>query len=304
MSGCSVDCTKALEDLRESEERFRLVFDFAPIGMALTSVEGEFTRVNAALSHLLGYTQEEFAKLTLRELVAAEDAAKLVAALTALLGEQEQSKSLEVCLYCKGGAIIQVMLHIALVRGSAKQPLYFIGQFIDITERKQSEEAMKHLAYHDPLTNLPNRILFRDHLTVSLAQARANEDMLAVVFLDLDRFKEINDTLGHYIGDKALKIIAERLGSAVRKSDVMARLGGDEFTLLLHNIPSRESVARVINKIIQALEQPLVFEGREFVVSASVGIALFPEDAREVDTLLQIADKNMYFDKKRKGVER
>lgn len=304
MNSCSVDCTQALEDLRESEERFRIVFDFAPIGMALTNPEGHFTRVNSALTQLLSYSPEEFEQLTLRELVAAEDAARLVAAFTTLLSGQDQRRSLEVCLYCKGGAIREVMLVIALVRGSANQPLYFIGQFIDITERKQSEKVMKHLAYHDPLTGLPNRMLFRDHLTVALAHARANEDMLAVVFLDLDRFKEINDTLGHYVGDKALKLIAERLGSAVRKSDVIARLGGDEFTLLLHSIPSRKSVAMVIDKIIKVLEQPLIFEGREFIVSASVGVALFPEDAREVDTLLQIADKYMYFDKRRKGVER
>jgi len=304
VNACTTDCAEAIEGLKESEERFRLVFDYAPIGMAITGLKGHFMRVNQAMCSLVGYGAEEFTTLQLSHIVSDDDRNKILTAVEKLLSGEEQQLVLESRFFCNGGAIIHVMLHIALVRGAHGQPLYYIGQIVDITERKRYEEAIKHMAYHDSLTGMPNRMLFRDRLTMALNQARANQQMLAVIFLDLDRFKEINDTLGHYIGDKALKVIAQRLESALRKSDVVARLGGDEFTLVLHGVPDQDSIDRVIDKIVSAIEVPLLLEGREFIVSASVGVAIYPQDGSDVDTLLQVADKNMYFDKERKGIER
>ena len=171
----------------------------------------------------------------------------------------------------------------------------------ELTEEK---EKIKHLAYHDYLTGLPNRMQFRDRLTVAITQARANNEMLAVIFLDLDRFKEINDTLGHNAGDEVLKVIAGRLRGSLRQSDVVARLGGDEFILLMPGIQCKKSVDLVIEKIISAIEQPLIVQEQEFVVSASVGVAIFPDMAMEIDDLLEAADKNMYAVKQSKSVEK
>ncbi|HAK73837.1 MAG TPA: hypothetical protein DCP36_10015 [Sporomusaceae bacterium] len=304
VNACTTSCSQAIEGLKESEERFRLVFDYAPIGMAITGLEGHFMRVNQAMCNLVGYSAEEFTSLQLKNILSDDDLSTIKTAIQKLLADQEQQLVLESRFFRNGGEIIHVMLHIALVRGVHGKPLYYIGQIVDITERKRYEEAIKYMAYHDSLTGMPNRMLFRDRLTMSLNQARVNQQMLAVIFLDLDRFKEINDTLGHYSGDKALKVIAQRLEAALRKSDVVARLGGDEFTLVLYGVPDRESIDRVIDKIVSAIEEPLLLEGREFIVSASVGVAIYPQDGADVDTLLQIADKNMYIDKERKGIER
>jgi len=304
VNACAADCSPVIEGLKESEERFRLVFDYAPIGMAITGLEGHFMRVNQAMCNLVGYAAETFTSLKLSDIVSEDDLKLIVAAVDKLLTGDEQQLVVESRFFQSGGEIIHVMLHMALVRGAHGQPLYYIGQIVDITERKRYEEAMKYMAYHDSLTGMPNRMLFRDRLTLSLNQAKANQQMLAVIFLDLDRFKEINDTLGHYIGDKALKVIAQRLEAALRKSDVVARLGGDEFTLVLYGVPDRGSIDQVIEKVVRAIEEPLIFAGREFIVSASVGVAMYPQDGTDVDTLLQIGDKNMYIDKERKGIER
>ena len=304
MDICRIDCAQAMADLQESEERFRLVFDYAPIGMAIIDLAGRLTRVNPAMSTLTGYDVEELTVSSLQDIMHSEDESKLQEASEVLFARQEPRRILEIRFVRKDGSVIYTILQMALVHGAMNQPLYYIGQFIDITERKHYEDAIRHMAYHDSLTELPNRMSFRDRLTIALDQARANQQMLAVVFLDLDRFKEINDIVGHYIGDKALKIIANRISGALRKSDAVARLGGDEFTLLLPSTHNRDSVDLVMDKIIKVIEQPLVFDDQEFIISASMGVAMFPDDGLEVDTLLQVADKNMYLDKQRRGVER
>lgn len=304
MSLCNIDCLQASNDLRASEERFRLVFEYAPIGMAIVNLDGSFQRVNQALSNLVGYCVEDFSTMKLSDITPQEDIQRIKAAADTASQEEAPRFALETRFFCHTGELINVLLHVALVRSPQNEPMYYIGQIVDITDRKRYEEAIKHMAYHDPLTGLPNRMLFRDRLTLALAQARANQDVLAVVFLDLDRFKDINDTLGHYIGDKALKQIAKRLAGAVRKTDVVARMGGDEFTLLLPSVGSRENVNRIVEKMVSIIEEPLHFENKEFVVSASVGVALYPEDASEVDSLLQNADKLMYLNKQDKDIVR
>jgi diguanylate cyclase (GGDEF)-like protein len=195
-----------------------------------------------------------------------------------------------------------VLLHGALMRDRRGRPVNFVGQIIDVTEHKHRVQTMQHMAYHDQLTGLPNRILFREKLALSLAKAKASQDMLAVIFLDLDRFKIINDTLGHYIGDLALKLIADRLIKSVRSSDVVARMGGDEFTVALPNVAHEQDVLKILGKMITSLEEPLLFDGREFIVSASVGMAMHPRDGQDVDALLRVADTAMYMSKRNKDM--
>ena len=164
----------------------------------------------------------------------------------------------------------------------------------DITERTYAEEQIKHLAYHDALTGLPNRLLFKDRLTVAISHAQRERKRLAVLFLDLDRFKVINDSLGHNIGDQLLQAVASRVQSCVRESDTVARLGGDEFTVLVPHLPQGEDAALVAQKIIDAVRYPFQIEGREFFMTTSIGISLYPDDGVDAETLIKNSDTAMY----------
>ncbi len=165
---------------------------------------------------------------------------------------------------------------------------------LDLEERKRVELSMRHMAHHDALTGLPNRTLFRDRLTHAMAQADRYHQKLAVLFLDLDRFKAINDTLGHNVGDQLLKIAAERLRSCVRDCDTVARLGGDEFTIIVDDIMEVQDAAVVAQKILDTLSQPYNLHGHEVFISVSVGITLYPTDDESADNLLRNADSAMY----------
>ncbi len=164
----------------------------------------------------------------------------------------------------------------------------------EIIERKRAEETVKYMAYHDALTSLPNRALFVDHLTLELAHAKRDKVLLAVLFLDLDRFKDVNDKLGHTAGDQLLKEVARRLKMCVRESDTVSRLGGDEFTVLLPGINKRESATGVADKILEAVRQPMELDGHEVSITTSIGIVLYPNDCKDPDTLLKNADAAMY----------
>jgi diguanylate cyclase (GGDEF)-like protein/PAS domain S-box-containing protein len=166
--------------------------------------------------------------------------------------------------------------------------------FRDVTERKQSEQTIRHLAYHDALTDLPNRALFADRLTVALAQARRSGQKVAVVFLDIDRFKLVNDTLGHVAGDELLQAVARELSALVREGDTVARVGGDEFTLLLTAIDDVSDITNVAQRVLETVRQPRVIGEQELRVSASLGVAVYPTDGRDVDNLLRHADTAMY----------
>jgi diguanylate cyclase (GGDEF)-like protein/PAS domain S-box-containing protein len=166
--------------------------------------------------------------------------------------------------------------------------------FRDVTERKHSEETIRHLAYHDALTDLPNRALFADRLTVALAQARRTRQPVAVMFLDIDRFKLINDTLGHVVGDDLLKQVGSELSALVREGDTVARVGGDEFTLLLTGIDEDETVSMIARRILETVRQPRTLAEQELRVTTSLGVAMFPDDGETAESLLRHADTAMY----------
>src|SRR5712691_5384247 len=164
----------------------------------------------------------------------------------------------------------------------------------DITERTYAEEQIKHLAYHDALTGLPNRLLFKDRLTVAISHTQRERSKLAVLFLDLDRFKVINDSLGHNIGDQLLQAVAGRVQSCDRESDTVARPGGDEFTVQHPHLPHGEDAALVAQKIIDAVRYPFQIEGREFFMTTSIGISLYPDDGIDAESLIKNSDTAMY----------
>jgi diguanylate cyclase (GGDEF)-like protein len=173
----------------------------------------------------------------------------------------------------------------------------FIGTYgvaRDITDRKRAEERISFQAYHDLLTQLPNRSLFKDRLGVAMTQAQRNRHLLAVLFIDLDRFKIVNDTLGHAAGDDLLKTVASRLTGCLRRTDTLARLGGDEFTILLSELSQPGDAALIAEKVIEELRRPLRIAGHEIRAAASIGLAIYPTDGTDVDTLIKHADIAMY----------
>lgn len=176
----------------------------------------------------------------------------------------------------------------------AGQIIGVIGVATDVTDRKRAEEAVRHLAYHDALTGLPNRSLLKDRLDLALAQAKRSGQMLAVMFLDLDRFKIVNDTVGHPQGDLLLQALAGRLTGLVREGDTVARVGGDEFTILLPGIASAQSAIEVAERILASFAEPQMAGGNEFHITASIGITVSPGDGEDAETLLRNADVAMY----------
>jgi diguanylate cyclase (GGDEF)-like protein len=169
----------------------------------------------------------------------------------------------------------------------------------DITERQRAEERIRQLAYHDPLTGLPNRTLFYDRMDVALARARRNSDKLAVMLMDLDHFKDVNDSLGHTMGDQLLRAVGERLTTLLRESDTICRMGGDEFLILLTGITSVDDVNKIADRVLEAIREPLVLDDHELDVTTSLGGAIYPDDAEDADTLIKQTDVAMYFAKER-----
>ncbi len=181
-----------------------------------------------------------------------------------------------------------------MVRDAQGRPVNYIEIFSDITERKEREERVRHLAHHDALTDLPNRALLNDRIAQAVSLAERNRTRVAVMFLDLDRFKTVNDSLGHSVGDKLLREVSSRLQSCMRASDTVSRLGGDEFVILMPNVTDPEDVAVTARKVLDAVAHPYSIDGHELVSTPSIGISVYPGDGADVDTLLRNADAAMY----------
>ena len=183
---------------------------------------------------------------------------------------------------------------VSLVRDAAGNPLYFIRVIEDVSARKDAEEKLLHLAHFDPLTDLPNRAMFHDRLTQALVQAQRRNERVGVMFLDLDHFKDVNDTLGHAMGDLLLQKMAHRLTVTVRPGDTVGRLSGDEFGIILGDLRSPEDASLVAQKILKALTSPFRLNEQDRTVTTSIGISLYPDHGTDNDTLVKAADAAMY----------
>ena len=287
------------KQLKESQERFHSAFDKAAIGMALVATDGRFLQVNSSLSDIFGYSEVELLDCNLAMLTQDNNNDKLLEhRLCQLMADEMPSFQTEVeCQHKIEGKKLWILINAAIVRNATGEPHYFIIQFQDTTDRKYAEEKFIYLANHDPLTGLMNRTQFHDRFTHTLSAVQRHGTKLALMFLDLDRFKLINDTLGHRIGDLLLQAVSERLKSAVRSNDLLARLGGDEFILLLDDIEDINYIARIGQKIIDALSQPFSVESHDIIVTTSVGISVYPNDGNNSHDLLKKADTAMYMAK-------
>ncbi|AEG00778.1 EAL domain-containing protein [Methylomonas methanica] len=287
--------------LRESEERFHSSFELAAIGMALIALDGSFLQVNNALCEILGYTRDELLGSNLRMLTHADHHDKVINHyLRQLVTDVLPTFQIEAeCFHKVVGKTVWTMMSASLVRTTDGEPQYFIVQIQNISNRKYAEQQLIYLANHDPLTGLLNRDQFHNRLTQALSSGQRHNRKLAVMYLDLDRFKLINDTLGHRLGDLLLQAVSDRLRTSVRSNDILARLGGDEFIVLLSDINQIDDVARIAQKTLDTLTQPFTLEGNDLVVTASIGISIHPDDGKDSHTLLMNADTAMYLAKER-----
>jgi diguanylate cyclase (GGDEF)-like protein/PAS domain S-box-containing protein len=258
-------------------------------GIGILDERLEFTYVNDSLAKLFGYpTPEEVTGRSLCDLYEPHEQVRFITNIVPLVQQRGRWRGEATGLRRDGVNFPQEISLTSISSGG------MVCVIRDITERTYAEEQIKHLAYHDALTGLPNRLLFKDRLTVALSHAQRETSRLAVLFLDLDRFKVINDSLGHNIGDQLLQAVATRVHACVRDSDTVARLGGDEFTVLLPRLARSEDAAPIAEKIIEAIRYPFHIEGREFFTTTSIGISLFPEDGTDAETLIKSADTAMY----------
>ncbi|WP_317205138.1 EAL domain-containing protein [Janthinobacterium sp.] len=273
-------------------QRFRTAMDATADAILLVSRDSmRFVEANATGCRMLGYTRAELFGIGPAQLAAA-GGAPMEGVYDAIIAGQSSGALSETELRRKDGSLVQVEVHHQALAAGADWIIVAVVR--DITERRQAQQRLHHQAHHDALTGLPNRTLFYDALKKTLALARENGWLVAVLFIDLDHFKNINDTLGHAIGDALLVQFSERLTQCVRLRDTVGRLGGDEFALILVMQDGQQGAAQVAKKIREVLRAPFDLQGYEVIITASIGITICPEDASEPDTLIKYADTAMY----------
>ena len=294
--------------LHESERLHRYLVNTSPDIIYILDQDGHFSFINDRIETLLGYDNKELIGKHYSILVHQKDLEVARYVFNERRVGDRASRNVELRLKCKDDSsprffeastlpIELSSMGIYQNEGDPKKKTYLgtYGVARDITERKLAEDTINFQAYHDLLTNLPNRALLRDRLSLAISQAKREDEMLAVMFLDLDRFKNINDSLGHVVGDELLQQVSTRLKSCVREGDTLARFGGDEFTLLLPKITrGKEDVSSIAEKINDVLKDPFVIDNNELYVSASIGISIYPRDGTNMDLLIKHADIAMY----------
>jgi diguanylate cyclase (GGDEF)-like protein/PAS domain S-box-containing protein len=283
----------------EAEERFRTTFDLAPIGMILTDAKGVLLRVNPAYGDIVGRDAALLVGTTVSDMTHPDDVEDNALKVQALADGDIDSFAIEKRYLHADGHEVWASVSASCVRDASGTPLYLIGQVENITERREMRERLAHAAIHDPLTDLPNRDLFIDRLEMALRRAQRGGHRVAVMFLDLDRFKMVNDSLGHEVGDRLLRAVADRMKGSLRSTDTLARFGGDEFTVLCDEIADEAHVMEIAERMRSAMRAPLTVTGGETFVSFSIGIALSSDGDESGATLLRQADIAMYRAKER-----
>ncbi|MEW6736849.1 MAG: diguanylate cyclase [Acidobacteriota bacterium] len=276
------------------------VFESTQDGIMITDVDNNILAVNPAFSAVTGYTPEEAIGQNPRILKSGLHTIEFYQNLWDSLIKTGQWQG-EIWDRRKNGEIYPEWVNISVIKDAEGNITNYVAIFSDITTLKLSENRLDRLAHHDALTGLPNLLLFQDRLKQALAQSYRNERMVAVLFIDLDRFKPVNDTYGHRTGDRVLQAVAERLTDSVREGDTVARVGGDEFTVIVANISNANDSVKIAQKILDVLSQPFMIEGHKLQISASIGISLYPANGQDIDELVRNADIAMYHAKKQGG---
>ncbi len=300
------------EQLAESEHLHRYLVNSSPDIVYMLDDHGRFTFVNDRIVSLLGYEKDEVIGSHHSDIVHYEDVEQARYVFNERRTGERAPRNVELRLTCKEGNKgskhfeangIPIELNATgIYRPDANGKEKFVGTYgvaRDITDRKEAERTIQFQAYHDLLTHLPNRTLFKDRLNLAVAQAKRSSQRLAVMFLDLDRFKLVNDTLGHISGDELLQAVTHRLQQCLREGDTLARFGGDEFTLLLPQVYGQEDAEAIAKKILLKMQEPFSIEGHELYVTMSIGVSMYPHDGTDMETLVKNADIAMYYIKGR-----
>jgi diguanylate cyclase (GGDEF)-like protein/PAS domain S-box-containing protein len=281
---------KAQSDLVEAEAKYRSLIENSLVGVYIMQDE-KLVYVNPRLSEMSGYKREELIGLNVSEFIYPEDLPLVNENMRKRFNDETGTLKYEYRAIRKDQSVITFELYGSKIVFNGSDAI--IGTVIDITERKNTEKMINHMAYHDQLTDLPNRYLLREKLNEAIKGSRQNNCNFALLFLDLDRFKAINDTMGHEVGDKVLIEIAERLKACVEENDIISRYGGDEFSVLLPE-SGEQRASQVAHQIITKLSLPLTFHHHELLVTPSIGISLFPSHGENFDRLIKNADLAMY----------
>lgn len=290
-----ITARKAAEDaLRASERRFRDIAEVAGEYVWENDCDGRFSYISPRVSEVLGYRAEELIGHTAAEFMPPGEAERVRAWFGENMNPDGTFKGLEHQLIAKSGQVLWLQINGTATWDADGRRTGHRGTTRDITELKVSEARISYLATRDPLTELPNRLLFNDRLEQGTINARRSGEAVGVLFIDLDRFKNINDSLGHHVGDLLLKEVAQRMSACLRGGDTIARLGGDEFVIALEHLRKAEDAANVAEKIIRSLARPVEVAGNTLNTSCSIGISIFPEDGDDASTLMKNADTAMY----------
>jgi diguanylate cyclase (GGDEF)-like protein/PAS domain S-box-containing protein len=285
---------RAEAEIRAVESRFTSAFERAPVGMALVDLDGGFLRVNGALGALVGRTDEQLLDLTFQDITHPDDLEADLRLVQQLLDGRVATYDIEKRFVRPDGSVTWVLKSASLVRDDEGEPRYFVSQFQDIRARKEIESTLEHRSMHDQLTGLPNRALLLDRLNAAAARPRSDDETFAVLFVDVDRFKSVNDDLGHAAGDEVLIEVGLRLSAGVRATDTVARFGGDEFVVIA-DVKRPAEAALLAGRIAEAVSEPVSIHGAvRASVGASVGVAVFGHPHHDVEALLVEADAAMY----------
>ncbi|MGD0022508.1 MAG: PAS domain S-box protein [Smithellaceae bacterium] len=285
------------EKIRQSEERYRTIIEEMEEWYFETDLTGNITFFNDIFSNVLGYSQKELTGLNFRDFIKKEDLDSVYRLFNQVFKTGKSTKNFPYEFVRPDGTVTSAEFSIFPKRDQDAKIVGFRGVGHDITERKRAEEKIQYLATHDALTGLPNRLMFNQLLNHAIQAARRYTRQFAVLFIDLDRFKIINDTLGHDAGDQLLQEIAARLKQTLRAVDIVARLGGDEFVILIEELTDLSQLETVSHRILSAVIKPMTLIGEECRITASIGISIFPKDADDEQSLMKNADIAMYFAK-------
>ncbi len=297
LASASVRLAQLARELRQSEERWKFALEGAGDGVWDWNVVQDSVIFSPHYKTILGYTDKDISADpdAWNGRIHPDDRIPVDAAIHAYLDGHSTNYYNEHRVTCRDGSVKWVLARGMIVSHTANgKPLRMIGTLSDITERKNMEDRMRHLAHYDPLTELPNRALLNERLQQSVLKARRDKSSMALMFLDLDKFKPVNDTLGHETGDLLLKQVAQRLLNSMRASDTVARIGGDEFVVLLHAIDLESDATLVADKILHAIKQPFSINRHTIDISGSIGIAVYPQHGDDEKLLLINADVAMY----------
>jgi diguanylate cyclase (GGDEF)-like protein/PAS domain S-box-containing protein len=303
------DRKKSEEELRLSEERFRRIFEEGPVGLGIQRPDHTIIAANKILCELLGYTEQELTGQSATDITYEEDREKSKELLGQLFADGTPVYRLEKRYIRKDGTILWANASISAIHGQEGNVLYGLAIIEDLTEGRKAADKIHLLAYYDSLTGLPNRVFHKELIKRSVEHAQRHKEIFSLIYIGLDNFQRINDTLGHSTGDLLLKAVADRLTNVLRKSDyvarsdeheavnVVSRVGGDEFIVLAHDLNQAQDAAKASRRLLAEMSIPYELNGHEVFLTVSIGIALYPDDGTEVDDLLKNAEKAMRYSK-------